>query len=153
VRSACCCWVGAASPPPSPTGWPTASGRRTYNREHAHARPARPRHRHARAPGARAHRPAGVRRQGGPRPQHVARRAAARGHRGDAGGGPDRRAGTGAGGAAVAPGVTTDEIDRVVHEFLVDHGAYPSTLGYKASPSRAARASTRWSATASRTPP
>ncbi|MGC9666389.1 type I methionyl aminopeptidase [Planosporangium sp. 12N6] len=29
------------------------------------------------------------------------------------------------------PGVTTDEIDRVVHEFLCDHGAYPSTLGYK----------------------
>jgi methionyl aminopeptidase len=39
-----------------------------------------------------------------------------------------------AGGAAVAPGVTTDEIDRVVHEFLVDHGAYPSTLGYKGFP-------------------
>src|SRR6187402_49533 len=32
------------------------------------------------------------------------------------------------------PGVTTDEIDRVVHEFLVDHGAYPSTLGYKGFP-------------------
>jgi methionyl aminopeptidase len=28
------------------------------------------------------------------------------------------------------PGVTTDEIDRVVHEFLLDHRAYPSTLGY-----------------------
>jgi methionyl aminopeptidase len=39
-----------------------------------------------------------------------------------------------AGGAAVAPGVTTDEVDRVVHEFLVDHGAYPSTLGYKGFP-------------------
>jgi methionyl aminopeptidase len=39
-----------------------------------------------------------------------------------------------AGGAAVAPGVTTDEIDRVVHEFLVDHDAYPSTLGYKGFP-------------------
>ena len=39
-----------------------------------------------------------------------------------------------AGGAAVAPGVTTDEIDRVVHEFLLDHGAYPSTLGYKGFP-------------------
>jgi methionyl aminopeptidase len=34
----------------------------------------------------------------------------------------------------VAPGVTTDEIDRVVHEFLVDNGAYPSTLGYKGFP-------------------
>jgi methionyl aminopeptidase len=39
-----------------------------------------------------------------------------------------------AGGAAVQPGVTTDEVDRVVHEFLVDHGAYPSTLGYKGYP-------------------
>ena len=39
-----------------------------------------------------------------------------------------------AGGAAVAPGVTTDEIDRVVHEFLCDHGAYPSTLGYRGFP-------------------
>jgi methionyl aminopeptidase len=39
-----------------------------------------------------------------------------------------------AGGAAVAPGVTTDEIDRVVHEFLVDSGAYPSTLGYRGFP-------------------
>ena len=47
--------------------------------------------------GARAHRSAGVRRQGGPGPQHVARRAAARGDRGDAGGGPDRRAGAGRG--------------------------------------------------------
>ncbi|HEV7709129.1 MAG TPA: type I methionyl aminopeptidase [Asanoa sp.] len=32
------------------------------------------------------------------------------------------------------PGVTTDEIDKVVHEFLVDHNAYPSTLGYKGFP-------------------
>src|SRR6185295_2812441 len=32
------------------------------------------------------------------------------------------------------PGVTTDEIDKVVHEFLLDHGAYPSTLGYKGFP-------------------
>jgi methionyl aminopeptidase len=32
------------------------------------------------------------------------------------------------------PGVTTDELDRVVHEFLCDHGAYPSTLGYKGFP-------------------
>jgi len=39
-----------------------------------------------------------------------------------------------AGGVAVAPGVTTDEVDRVVHEFLVDHDAYPSTLGYRGFP-------------------
>ena len=30
----------------------------------------------------------------------------------------------------IAPGVTTDELDRIGHEFLLDHGAYPSTLGY-----------------------
>ncbi|MGH3853689.1 MAG: type I methionyl aminopeptidase [Pseudonocardiaceae bacterium] len=39
-----------------------------------------------------------------------------------------------AGGAAVAPGVTTDDVDRVVHEFLLEHGAYPSTLGYRGFP-------------------
>jgi methionyl aminopeptidase len=38
------------------------------------------------------------------------------------------------GGATVAPGVTTDEVDRVVHEYLLDHDAYPSTLGYKGFP-------------------
>ena len=37
-------------------------------------------------------------------------------------------------GAEIAPGVTTDELDRVGHEFLCDHGAYPSTLGYKGFP-------------------
>ena len=36
--------------------------------------------------------------------------------------------------AAIAPGVTTDELDRVGHEYLLDHGAYPSTLGYKSFP-------------------
>jgi methionyl aminopeptidase len=36
--------------------------------------------------------------------------------------------------AVIAPGVTTDELDRVGHEFLLDHGAYPSTLGYKGFP-------------------
>lgn len=33
-------------------------------------------------------------------------------------------------GRNVAPGVTTDELDRIGHEFLCDHNAYPSTLGY-----------------------
>jgi methionyl aminopeptidase len=37
-------------------------------------------------------------------------------------------------GKEVAPGVTTDDLDRVGHEFLCDHGAYPSTLGYKQFP-------------------
>lgn len=37
-------------------------------------------------------------------------------------------------GMHVAPGVTTDELDRIGHEFLLDHGAYPSTLGYRGFP-------------------
>ena len=37
-------------------------------------------------------------------------------------------------GRHVAPGVTTDDLDRVGHDFLVAEGAYPSTLGYKAFP-------------------
>eukprot|EP00879_Flechtneria_rotunda_P023329 GHRR01024679.1.p1 GENE.GHRR01024679.1~~GHRR01024679.1.p1 ORF type:complete len:307 (+),score=65.78 GHRR01024679.1:292-1212(+) len=32
--------------------------------------------------------------------------------------------------AAVGPGVTTDEIDRVVHDAFIEAGAYPSTLNY-----------------------
>ncbi|MCQ4617958.1 type I methionyl aminopeptidase [Corynebacterium sp. CCUG 59401] len=39
-----------------------------------------------------------------------------------------------AAGAAVAPGVTTDEIDRIAHEYMIDQGAYPSTLGYRGYP-------------------
>lgn len=30
----------------------------------------------------------------------------------------------------VAPGVTTEEIDRVVHEFIIENDAYPSPLNY-----------------------
>lgn len=37
-------------------------------------------------------------------------------------------------GAAVAPGVTTDQLDAIVHEYLCAHGAYPSTLGYRGYP-------------------
>jgi len=37
-------------------------------------------------------------------------------------------------GRHVLPGVSTDELDRVGHEFLCDHGAYPSTLGYRGYP-------------------
>lgn len=36
--------------------------------------------------------------------------------------------------AAIAPGVSTDELDTIAHDFLVDHGAYPSTLGYRGFP-------------------
>ncbi len=37
-------------------------------------------------------------------------------------------------GKHVRPGVTTDELDVIGHEFLLDHGAYPSTLGYRGFP-------------------
>ena len=36
-------------------------------------------------------------------------------------------------GRNVTPGITTDELDRIGHEFLCDHGAYPSTLEYPGS--------------------
>jgi len=39
-------------------------------------------------------------------------------------------------GENVRPGVTTDELDRIGHEFVLDHGAYPSTLGYPGSAGR-----------------
>jgi methionyl aminopeptidase len=37
-------------------------------------------------------------------------------------------------GKNIVPGVTTDELDRIGHEFMLDHGAYPSTLGYRGFP-------------------
>lgn len=37
-------------------------------------------------------------------------------------------------GRNIRPGVTTDELDRIGHEYLCDHGAYPSTLGYRGFP-------------------
>lgn len=37
-------------------------------------------------------------------------------------------------GEHVAPGVTTDELDRIGHEYMLDHQAYPSTLGYRGFP-------------------
>jgi methionyl aminopeptidase len=37
-------------------------------------------------------------------------------------------------GRHIEPGVTTDYLDEVGHDFLVSHGAYPSTLGYKRYP-------------------
>ncbi|MGO2863451.1 MAG: type I methionyl aminopeptidase [Brevibacterium sp.] len=37
-------------------------------------------------------------------------------------------------GDMIEPGVTTDAIDRVAHEYMCDHGAYPSTLGYRGFP-------------------
>lgn len=35
---------------------------------------------------------------------------------------------------AAVPGVTTDDIDKAVHEAFVERGAYPSTLGYMKFP-------------------
>ncbi len=37
-------------------------------------------------------------------------------------------------GAAIRPGVTTDDLDVIAHEFLVAHDAYPSTVGYRGYP-------------------
>ena len=37
-------------------------------------------------------------------------------------------------GQHVAPGVTTDELDELAHDFIVSQGAYPSTLGYRGYP-------------------
>lgn len=37
-------------------------------------------------------------------------------------------------GRAVQPGVKTDELDRIGHDYMTDHGAYPSTLGYRGFP-------------------
>ena len=37
-------------------------------------------------------------------------------------------------GRHVAPGVTTDELDAIGHDYMINHGAYPSTLGYKGFP-------------------
>jgi methionyl aminopeptidase len=37
-------------------------------------------------------------------------------------------------GRHVAPGVTTDFLDKVGHDFICDHGAYPSPLGYRGYP-------------------
>jgi len=37
-------------------------------------------------------------------------------------------------GTHAKPGVTTDELDKIAHQFLIEHGAYPSTLGYRGYP-------------------
>lgn len=37
-------------------------------------------------------------------------------------------------GQNIKPGITTDELDRVAHEFIISQGAYPSTLGYRGYP-------------------
>jgi len=37
-------------------------------------------------------------------------------------------------GQAIRPGVTTEHLDGVAHDYLVAHNAYPSTLGYRGFP-------------------
>jgi methionyl aminopeptidase len=37
-------------------------------------------------------------------------------------------------GAAIRPGITTDELDGIAHDYMVENGAYPSTLGYRGFP-------------------
>lgn len=37
-------------------------------------------------------------------------------------------------GVNAKPGITTDELDKIAHKFLIDNGAYPSTLGYRGYP-------------------
>lgn len=37
-------------------------------------------------------------------------------------------------GAAIRPGITTELLDVIAHEYVVSHGAYPSTLGYRGFP-------------------
>ncbi|MFC0580847.1 type I methionyl aminopeptidase [Micrococcoides hystricis] len=36
--------------------------------------------------------------------------------------------------AAIKPGVTTDELDRIAHEFIINAGGYPSCLSYRGFP-------------------
>jgi len=36
--------------------------------------------------------------------------------------------------AAIRPGVTTDALDAIAHEYVIAHDAYPSTLGYRGFP-------------------
>jgi methionyl aminopeptidase len=37
-------------------------------------------------------------------------------------------------GKSIKPGMTTDQLDEIVHEYICDMKAYPSTLGYRGFP-------------------
>jgi len=78
------------------------------------------------------------------RPEYVGKSTPAKNIHGDIWGASDiekiRRAGQIAAqavelvGQNVRPGVTTDELDVLAHEFIISQGAYPSTLGYRGYP-------------------
>ena len=36
--------------------------------------------------------------------------------------------------AEVKPGVSTEHLDQLIHQFILDHGAIPATLGYRGYP-------------------
>jgi methionine aminopeptidase len=50
----------------------------------------------------------------------------------------------------VKPGVTTDELDQICHDYIVGVRRRPANVGYKGFPRRSARRSTTSSATAFR---
>ena len=37
-------------------------------------------------------------------------------------------------GKSIKPGITTNDLDVIAHEFIISNGAYPSTLGYRGYP-------------------
>ena len=37
-------------------------------------------------------------------------------------------------GTSIVPGMSTNDLDVIVHEYLIANGAYPSTLGYRGFP-------------------
>ena len=50
----------------------------------------------------------------------------------------------------IGPGTTTEEVDRWVHDYTVEHGGIPADLNYEATRKACAPPSTTWCATASR---
>ena len=56
-------------------------------------------------------------------------------------------------GAHVRPGITTEELDRICHAFILDHGATPAPLGYRGFPKSTCISLNESSATAFRAIP
>ncbi len=91
-------------------------------------------HRRPAARGPREHSPTGIRRQTRSEPADRSDVYTARRSSGSGRAGRIAAQAVEAVGNAIAPGVTTDELDRIAHEYVVGHGAYPSTLGYRGFP-------------------